>query len=81
MVEEPVEGVRGLARDALGALVEGIGGYAVVGVGEERGGGEEGGDCGGGESEEGGARVGLRSDRRERVAVIGKWWRGSLGIL
>jgi len=76
VVENPVEGVRGLARGVLGSRVERIGFSAairfvanVVG-GEEGGGGENG---GGGERDDVSARGRLRRDRRELVAVIVDW--------
>ena len=74
VVENPVEGVRRLARGVLGSRVERIGFFAeirFVVVGGEEGGGSENG--GGGERDDVSARGRLRSGRREVVAVIVDW--------
>ena len=81
MVENPVEGVRRLARGALRALVQRIrASSAAIGIGEERGGGDYGGDSGSGESDDRGARERFGMNGRERAAVIEDWRRGNLGI-
>lgn len=76
VVENPVEGVRRLARGVLGSRVERIGFSAAIGfladvVGVEEGGGGENG--GGRERENVSPRGRLRSNRREVVAVTVDW--------